>query len=176
MTSSWLNWWFEDGKILKILILENFGKIRQTLFKMPRCQTRCPDVKQDARCQTRCPGKRNAQMSNEMPRKTRCPDAQANEMPRCPVNYPYVTRDAHMSQEIPRCQKRRPYVTRDNPMSQEMPRCQISLGLGRCASGPIESGHLGRCASGPIESGQMCIWAYWVWVDVHLGLLSSFFS
>jgi len=56
MTSSWLNWWFEYGKILKILILENFGKIRQTLFKMPRCQTRCPDVKRDA------------QMPSEMPR------------------------------------------------------------------------------------------------------------
>jgi len=126
MTSSWLNWWFEYGKILKILILENFGKITQTLFKKPRRQTRCPDVKQDAqmlnkmprcpdvkqdaqankmpRCPMRCPGKQDAQM----PRQTKCPDAQANEMPRSPVSYPYVTRDAQG---------------------------QISLGLGILASG-----------------------------------------
>jgi len=112
---------------------------------MPRRQTRCPDVKQDAqanempRCPMRCPGKQ---------------DAQANEMPRCPMRCP-GKQDAQMPRQT-RC----PDVTRDAQMSHEMPRCQISLGLGRYASGPIESGHLGRCASGPIESGQMCIWAY----------------
>jgi len=134
MTSSLLNWWFEYGKILKILILENFGKIRQTLFKMPRRQTRCPDVKQDAqmpRRQTRCP---DAQTSNKMPR---CPDvkqdAQANEMPRCPMRCP-GKQDAQMPRQT-KC----PDAQWATQMSHEMPRCHT-----RCpGSNQSGSGHIG---------------------------------
>ena len=170
MTSSWLNWWFEYGKILKILILENFGKIRQTLFKMPRRQTRCPDIKQDAqmpRRQTRCPDvKQDAQMLNKMPRQTKCPDvqwdAQENKMPRCPgkrnAQWAYVTRYAQMSHDMPRCHTRCPDVTRDA-------QGQISLGLGILASGHIESGHLGILSLG---IWAYWVWAYWVWASGHI--------
>jgi len=90
---------------------------------MPRRQTRCPDVKQDAqaiempRCPARCPGKRDAQMPSEMPRQTKCPDAQ---------------RDAQMSHEMPRCHMRCPDV-------------KSVWVWAYCvwASGHIESGHLG---------------------------------
>jgi len=64
----------------------------------------------------RCPEKHDAQM----PRKTRCPDAQIddqkNKMPRCParcpdkMRCPEVKQDAQTSNKMPRGQTRCPEV------------------------------------------------------------------
>jgi len=116
MTSSWLNWWVEHSKILKILkVLDflgkfcifwdnlgaflKFGKFWEKLTKFfEKFWNKMP--RQDAqtnrmpRCPTRCPDEQDVQMSSEMPScPARCPDAQrdaqlSSEMPRCPTRCP----------------------------------------------------------------------------------------
>jgi len=87
--------WKKFLKNFKILIFfKIFKKFQNCIFKIFQ-----KILKQDAqtnkmpRCPARCPSKQDAQM----PRKTRCPDAQldaqmSHEMPRCPARCP----DAHL--------------------------------------------------------------------------------
>ena len=174
MTSSWSKERFKSDKILKILkFLGKFYKLWKNLAFLGNILVRFKILNfflKKFQNFARCPGKRDAQIPSEMPRQTRCPDAQrdaqANEMPRCPGK-----RDAQMPSEMPRCHMRCPDV-KSVWASGQICIWAYWVWASGLASGPIESGHLGKLASwlafGYIESWQ-------VYEKVFLQILNNFF-